>query len=299
MFGYVRPYTPEMKMAEYEKYRAVYCGLCREIGRTSGQLSRMGLTYDIVLLCSVRMVLEGIDPVFVPYRCPAHFTSERLVLCPNSATEFTAAAFAALAAAKNDDDLNDEHGAGRLKPILLSPFMAHLKKCAGKKLPDNAPETVAELLGRLSRLEAEKSPSSDETSRAFGEVLGYIFSLGFDGEKREIAETFGRAVGKFVYICDAVDDLPGDRKKRRYNPLIYGWGEMATDDGKVSSIVKESVMTAVPLSLEPLGEAAEKLDRSHPLTPIIKNIVYLGLPASLERVLTGKKEHRNMTGDPK
>ena len=57
MFGYVRPFAPEMKVAEYEMYRGVYCGVCREIGRTSGQLSRFALTYDIVMLCAVRMAL--------------------------------------------------------------------------------------------------------------------------------------------------------------------------------------------------------------------------------------------------
>ena len=28
MFGYVRPYKPELKVKEYELFRAAYCGLC-------------------------------------------------------------------------------------------------------------------------------------------------------------------------------------------------------------------------------------------------------------------------------
>ena len=28
MFGYVRPYKPELKVKEYEMFRAAYCGLC-------------------------------------------------------------------------------------------------------------------------------------------------------------------------------------------------------------------------------------------------------------------------------
>ena len=289
MFGYVRPYTPELKVAEYEKYRAVYCGLCREIGRTSGQLSRMGLTYDIVLLCSVRMVLEEIEPEFTKFRCVAHLATEKPLLCPNSATEFTAAVFAALASAKNDDDLSDESGLRRIKPIILAPLMAHMKKCAEKKLSEEITHTTATLLEKLTQLEKNGCPSADETSDAFGDVLGYLFSLGLDGEKRDIAETFGRCVGKFIYICDAVDDLTEDKKHKRYNPLLNGWGDMAISEDRISDIVKESVRTSVPISLEALGEAAEKLNACHIMTPIIKNIIYLGLPASLEKIFSGEK----------
>ena len=32
MFGYVKPYIPELKVKEYEFYRSVYCGLCRSLG---------------------------------------------------------------------------------------------------------------------------------------------------------------------------------------------------------------------------------------------------------------------------
>jgi hypothetical protein len=31
MFGYVRPYRDELKVKDYELYRAVYCGLCHSL----------------------------------------------------------------------------------------------------------------------------------------------------------------------------------------------------------------------------------------------------------------------------
>ena len=46
MFGYVMPYVPTLQVQEYELYRAVYCGLCREMGRITGQASRLTLSYD-------------------------------------------------------------------------------------------------------------------------------------------------------------------------------------------------------------------------------------------------------------
>lgn len=63
---------PSWKVAEYEKYRAAYCGLCVCIGRATGQISRVTLSYDLVFLAAVRMVLEGITPEFKPMRCLVH-----------------------------------------------------------------------------------------------------------------------------------------------------------------------------------------------------------------------------------
>ena len=298
MFGYVRPFVPEMKVSEYEQYRAIYCGMCREIGRTSGQLSRFALSYDIVLFCSVRMVLDGIFPEYERVRCFAHPTKKRLVLKPNAATKFTASVFSALVSSNIADDLSDEHGIRKLRPLALAPLAAHLRNVARDNLPDGTSEKVEELLARLTALENEKCPSADDAASAFGEVLALLFSVGLDGENRKVAEIFGRSVGKFIYMCDAVDDLVSDEKCGRYNPLRYGWGELATDGGKVSPIIKDAVRTGTMLCLAPLEDAVEALDTAHPLTPIIKNIVYLGLDASLGKILSGKREPLNLTGNP-
>ena len=50
MFGYLLPYKPELKMREFECYRAVYCGLCKQLAKDYGFSSRMLLNYDMVLL---------------------------------------------------------------------------------------------------------------------------------------------------------------------------------------------------------------------------------------------------------
>lgn len=33
MFGYIKPNREEMKVKEYNTYKAVYCGLCKCMGR--------------------------------------------------------------------------------------------------------------------------------------------------------------------------------------------------------------------------------------------------------------------------
>ena len=52
MFGYVRPYKDELRVREYEQYKAIYCGLCRALGKNYGVLSRLTLSYDCTLFAA-------------------------------------------------------------------------------------------------------------------------------------------------------------------------------------------------------------------------------------------------------
>lgn len=298
MFGYVKPYVPEMKVSHYEKYRAVYCGLCRSMGHVTGQISRLTLSYDFVFLAAVRMILCGITPEFEPSACAAHPLKKRLMMKDNDALEFTSAVSATLAWAKNKDDLADEHGAAKLRPIALTPLAGYISRRGRKYLPDNAAEETLRCLSRLTELERAGCTSADETADAFGKTLGYVFSLELDGDRSAIAREIGYSVGKFIYMCDAADDMEDDIRKGRYNPLYLGWGELALDkeSGKMSPLVRESVMTSTPIELERLGDAVERLADivcEHEMLPIVRNIVYLGLPHAMRRILYREEDMTN------
>ncbi len=289
MFGYVKPFTPELKVAQAERYRALYCGLCREMGRATGQSSRLTLSYDFTFFAAVRMILQGEEPVFRPVRCPVHPVKKRLAVESTPALRLSAAVSAALVNGKNADDLADERGISRLRARLARPFAASMSARAQKLLPEGTTQGVFTRLDALGALEKENCPSADETAACFGDLLGWLFSLGLEGEAAQTARALGDGIGRFVYLCDAADDLPEDVKKKRYNPLYAGWGDLALSDGALSDVLKSALSVSVPIGLEMAGEAAEKLDPSHPCTPIVKNIVYLGLPASLKHVLSGKR----------
>lgn len=47
MFGYVTPCKMELKIKEYEKFRAYYCGLCKTIKKDYGELPRITINYDM------------------------------------------------------------------------------------------------------------------------------------------------------------------------------------------------------------------------------------------------------------
>ena len=57
MFGYVTASLRELTKEQQRRYSAVYCGICRRIREQSGQLSRLGLSYDMAFLALLLMSL--------------------------------------------------------------------------------------------------------------------------------------------------------------------------------------------------------------------------------------------------
>ena len=70
MIGYVIPDKGELKVSEYELYRAAYCGLCHALKKRCGFGARMALSYDLcffaMLLCGAR----GEKMAVCRKRCP-------------------------------------------------------------------------------------------------------------------------------------------------------------------------------------------------------------------------------------
>ena len=122
MYGYLRTHVPELKVREQEYYRAVYCGLCRTMGKCTGQCSRMTLSYDFTLFALVRLALTGEDLTVKRRRCVAHPLRKRPMAEPTPALALCAYASAILAHHKVKDDLRDERGLKRTAASAVSPF---------------------------------------------------------------------------------------------------------------------------------------------------------------------------------
>ena len=277
---------------DFSGYSDMAIGLCRSMGRVTGQLSRMTLSYDFVFLAAYRMALCGIVPEIETRRCAVRM-KKRPVMKENAALEYTAAAAALLTAAKNEDDIRDEKGLKRARSVTVKGILNSFSRRGRRLLPEDCGERLGMALSELSALENEKSPSADATAGRFGEALGIVFSGGLEGEAAEKAYRAGAAVGRFVYVCDAAEDLADDIRKDRYNPLRYGWGDLALgDDGRPSGMVRESIRISLPSDIGELAEDADALDPSNPMTPIVRNTVYMGLPKTMERVLEGRRDGR-------
>ena len=57
MFGFVKAYKPELRVKEFDFYKAVYCSLCRDLGKKYGIVARFSLSYDFTFLSLLHMSL--------------------------------------------------------------------------------------------------------------------------------------------------------------------------------------------------------------------------------------------------
>jgi hypothetical protein len=280
MFGYIKTRRAELRVREYEYYRASYCGLCRAMGKCTGQCSRLLLSYDFAFLANVRMALNGTEPTFKRRRCIAHPFRRRTMMEPNDELRFAAAASSILAYEKCRDDLQDERGLRKCKARLKCILLHGAYRRAKKRLPALAAAVRGHLL-RLAEKEKEKRPSVDEVAVIFGDLLADIVSHGLPEDKKRVAETIGRQTGRFIYMIDAIDDLPEDIEKKRFNPflLLFG-GVPAPKDKKSVEDALIACLCDLEIAFDLINDTADANRRA-----VIENILYLGMPHTVKQVL--------------
>lgn len=280
MFGYVKVNSPELKVREYEFYRGTYCGLCCAMGKCTGQCSRMALSYDFAFLALLRIALEQTPVCFEQKRCLAHPLKKRNSMKHNPTLAYCAGAAAVLNYHKIMDDLADEKGTKKLKAMCARPFMAHARKKALRAGLAPLEETVADGLRKLSQIECSETVSVDLPAEAFGEILAQIMSYGLNGSEARLASSFGMAVGKWIYMADALDDWEKDAKKERYNPFLKLYGNRLPTPDELGSI-----RLALKNELYAAEAAMDLMEFKHPdIEQIVSNILYLGMPERINAI---------------
>ena len=291
MYGYVRIHAPELKVREQEYYRAVYCGLCRTMGKCTGQCSRMTLSYDFTYFALVRMALTGKYPSVKARRCPVHPLRKRPMADPTDDLALCAYMSAILAHHKVRDDLRDERGLKRTAATALAPFVGSFRRRSLKRGYGEADAAVASAMKALCELEASRPPSVDEPATLFGELMALLLAHGLTGNQAKLAHKIGLHVGRWVYILDAADDFAEDLKRGRYNPLACLYADLLTADPTLKELPhgkREELKIALTCELAELECAFDLLDTSDnpDLEGILRNILYLGMPHEAERVLS-------------
>ena len=280
MFGYVKVTQSELKVKEYEFYRGVYCGLCRSMGKCTGQCSRMALSYDFAFLAIVRLALTGQGFSFERKRCAVHILHKRSIMKRNDQLDFCAYAAATLNYHKILDDKNDEKGAKKLRAALLMPLMKRGRKKALKNGYAELDAKISVLLARLADFESGREASVDLPAAIFGEILGEICAFGLDGTEARIAASLGRHIGSWIYIADALDDMADDKKLGRYNPILLLYGGELPSKEQI-----ESIEIALKNELYEAEAAVDLIEFDNAiLKNIIQNIIYLGMPAKIKEI---------------
>ncbi len=281
MFGYIRPVQGELLVKEYEFYKAVYCGLCREGGRRISRLTRFFLNHDFVFLYITRIAVTGEGVSASVKRCPYNL-KKRCMVGESFSLTYTAAAFGVLLYYKILDDVRDSKGIKRLFKRIPLVFASPMKNRAVKLYPD-LDKNVRESLEKLSGLESSGCSSPDLAADAFAGLTSYIASYGTEGKTKRVLEDCGYHIGRYVYYMDAFEDAFEDSYKKSFNPLCgyYGTPELVLESAdEIQTTLKDS-MAAFLRAYESAG------DKSY--DNLVKNIAFLGSKAAFEKSLENLK----------
>ena len=107
MFGYVTASLKELNEAQTARYRAVYCGICRQLRLRSSGFARLGLSYDMAFLALLHMSLYEPEEQTGKRACGLHPIHPR-PWTDNPYIEYCADMNLALAHYKFLDDYEDD-----------------------------------------------------------------------------------------------------------------------------------------------------------------------------------------------
>ena len=277
MFGYIRPHKPELKIKDYETYRSVYCGLCKELGRLFGPFARMTLNYDFTFLALLQLGLTDKPTGSSIERCMMHPFSKRLCFNSSDSLRLTACAAMLMVYYKNKDNYNDGGLVEKGLSLLLHPFAAHAKRRAAELFPE-LDHVLRDMMNNQAMLEREGCTSVDDAANPTASALSSICTmLSHDERQQRVLSRFGYLLGRWVYLIDALDDLDDDIKHKRYNPFIYSLSEQPIDS------MKSQAACSLQLTHGELTKTYQLLILNNH-ADILENIVFLGLPATLARI---------------
>lgn len=280
MFGYVLPREDKLSEQEKARYRAAYCGLCRSLKLRYGFAARFLVNYDMTFLYFLLQDTENRQPERC--FCPARVVCKKDCLPSDPVMEFCAdmsvlLSYWKLRDAQRDGNVLHRAFAGTAIGIYKKSWQG-----AARKFPD-ANRIFAEQLERLNRLEDECCPSIDRTADAFASLLRVCADFCEEEAKRRALQVLLYHVGRYLYLADALEDLPKDNRRGSYNPLRYRY---QLHDGKLSDTDKKQLLETVDASINLAASALELLPRTEDYG-ILKNIIYYGLPTVLSCVAEG------------
>lgn len=268
MFGYIIINKAEMKFKEFDVYHSFYCGICRDLKRKYGICGQLSLSYDMTFLAILLTGLYEPETCLGRCKCIAHpFESHETRT--NVFTEYAADMNVLFAHYKCQDDWKDEK---KVWKLFYGRLLEGRARGLGKAYEDKI-RAINLLMQDFS--DAEKSPDADIDRLAglFGRVMAEIVAFRKD-EWEENLRRLGFFLGKFIYICDAYEDVETDRKKGTPNPLKHMYEK--PDFEEESKTILMMMMSECCKEFEklPILENVE----------ILRNILYSGVWGRYEAV---------------
>lgn len=291
MFGYIRPFKPEMLIKDFDAYKAVYCSLCKQLGRDYGVCASLILSYDATFYAILSMSVRGECNTYKSGRCKVN-PMKKCNYCQDhsKALEDAAALSVASFYHKLEDDRADGGFFKRLAILLIKPFAGRWRKKLFKKGYKKYDDIFSSMVSE--QFKAEKNPECgiDMAAQPTANALSQIcFQLSDDKLQSRVLESFGYYLGKWIYLMDAADDLSDDVKKGSFNPFSKSF---SLSNGYDKENIAQKCNSVI-------NEAAHMLLNSYNLIElkgnqrILENVVTLGVSSMQKQVIFDKNKDKS------
>ncbi len=279
MFGYINPDAPYLFVKDEKLYKAMYCGMCKSIGKSCGSCAKSALTYDMAFMSALMHNIAGQDVKIEKRRCALHLIKRRPMANPDNISLILGCVNTALAYYKLLDDRQDGDKKGLFAFVYKKGYRRTLKRH-----PQIA-AIIARQIEEQCALENRKcdviDAACEPTAQMTLQMSRYVLGENAD----ENTDKLMYAIGKWVYLADALDDYDKDVKKGRYNVLCNAFKKstkaeaVEANEGEITFLF-DSLFADMRSALSQI-----KFTFNHDLTD---NIILRGIPLKTRKLVYGK-----------
>ncbi|MCM1438665.1 MAG: DUF5685 family protein [Roseburia sp.] len=279
MFGYINPDSPYLFKKDETLYKAVYCGMCKSIGKGCGNFAKSALTYDIAFMSALLHNISGCDVTIEKRRCALHCIRRRFMALPDDISVLLGCVNTVLAYYKLLDDRADGDKKGAFAFMYRRGF-----KRALKRHPE-VEKIIKRSIECQRALERDNCSVIDMACEPTAQMMKEISRYCLNDSATAHTDALCYDIGKWVYLADALDDYDKDVKKGRYN-VLYNAFKLPTKKEAVQANGDELNFLFNSLFADMRAHLSNiTFHFNHDLTD---NIILRGIPLKTRRLVYGK-----------
>lgn len=268
MFGYIVVNKEELKIKEWNRYHAYYCGLCHSLHEVAGVKARMTVSYDLTFLGILLDDLYDCQKEEGECRCIVHPVKKHAYV-KGDALRYAAKMNLLLCYDNLLDDWRDDRNAAS---ALAAASIRKARMQIAKEYPRQT-KAVEQYIEKLHLCEEKRETNLDAAAGLTGEMMAELFCWKEDEWQQDL-RGLGFYLGKFIYLMDAYEDMEKDKKRGNYNPFLLSRGQVKNEDLAKQCLNMMAASAAEYFERLPLVENLE----------ILRNILYAGIWGKFEKI---------------
>lgn len=261
MFGYVLANEAHLSKEEHSRLRGFYCGLCRTLKSRYGFSGQLTLSFDMAFLAILLSSLYEPETGERTVRCAVH-PKQRHVAFSSAAIDYGADMDIALFRHKCLDSWRDERS---LPGLGMQKLLARGYAQVQERWPRQC-NAIGDAMERLCTLEKENCDDLDALCSCTGDMLAEVFVWQEDRWSDSL-RAMAHALGAFIYLMDAYEDLERDAKRGAFNPLQRRKGDPDFEESCHDMLTMTAAQCAAAFETLPLVDDAG----------ILRNTLYSGI----------------------